>query len=118
MPHYIGLSQIGDELRFFRRIYTDLLGLKQSQRVKKYQDYESIVMLHALCETPDAFESHLTRGALSLIFSAVYGVRISRLSHPIMIEIYAIWQKILESMCSIVLGRETPCHEQTDTSAN
>ncbi|QYS98673.1 hypothetical protein H0G86_005841 [Trichoderma simmonsii] len=28
MPHYIGTSEIGDELRFFRRIYTDLLGFK------------------------------------------------------------------------------------------
>ncbi|PKK44795.1 hypothetical protein CI102_11930 [Trichoderma harzianum] len=98
MPHYIGTSEIGDELRFFRRIYTDLLAFKQPQRVKKYQNYESISMLNALCEDPDSFESHLTRGGMSVIFSAVYGVRLSRLDHPILLELFAIWGKMLRYM--------------------
>ncbi|KAL7935119.1 cytochrome P450 [Trichoderma chlorosporum] len=96
MPHYIGAAQIGDELRFFRRIYSDLLGLSQSQSVKKYQDYESTLVLNALLENPDAIESHLNRAAISVIFSAVYGVRASRLSHPILVEQFAIWKGILE----------------------
>lgn len=98
MPHYIGTSEIGDELRFFRRIYADLLAFKQSQRVKKYQNYESISLLNALCKDPDSFESHLTRGGMSVIFSAVYGIRLSRLDHPILVELFAVWEKMLTCM--------------------
>ncbi|UKZ51201.1 hypothetical protein TrVGV298_004957 [Trichoderma virens] len=100
MPHYIANAQVGDELRFFRRIYSDLLGLKQSQRMKKYQDYEYTQVLRALCDDPDAFETHLNRGAMSVIFSAVYGVRVSRLDHPLMVELHAVWQEILKNLQS------------------
>ncbi|KAM0252370.1 hypothetical protein ACHAQJ_007753 [Trichoderma viride] len=96
-PYHIGFAQAGDELRFYRRIYNDILGAKQSHGVRKYQDYESIVALDAFCEAPDEFESHITRFAMSVIFSAVYGVRISRLTHPIMIELYDVWEKVLMS---------------------
>jgi hypothetical protein len=107
MPHFIGNAQIGDELRFFRRNYTDLLSLKKSQGVKKYQDYEYTQVLRALCDDPDAFETHLNRGAMSVIFSAVYGVRVSRLDHPLLVDLHAVWQEILKCMCHSV--RENSC---------
>lgn len=78
-----------------RRIYNTLLGPQQSAEFRKYQDYEAKVMLKDLSEAPSHFLAHTERFALSVIFSAVYGVRLQQLDHPIMIEFYAVWEDML-----------------------
>lgn len=98
VPNFVGFAQVGDELRFFRRLYTDLLSQKEVQLVRKYQDYESKIALRSTLDTPDQFLSDLTRMSMSIIFSAVYGVRISRLDHPVIAEFDDIWDKFLSSI--------------------
>ena len=44
-------------------------------------------MLQELMETPDGFMQSAERYAMSVIFSAAYGVRLDRLDHPILIEL-------------------------------
>ncbi|KAL7920962.1 cytochrome P450 [Trichoderma austrokoningii] len=94
-PYVLSFAPAGEEMRFFRRIYTNILDPKQSQQVRKRQYYEATVSLLALCETPGDFESHTARFSTSVIFSAVYGVRISRLTHPLMVELQDISNEIV-----------------------
>ncbi|RFU75721.1 cytochrome p450-like-31 [Trichoderma arundinaceum] len=79
-----------------RRIYADILGSKQCQGIKKYQEYETKILLRDLSLTPDKFFTHMERTLSSVIFSAVYGVRISRLDHPIIVELFDLWASILQ----------------------
>lgn len=97
-PYVLPFAPAGEEMRFFRRIYTDILGPKQSQQVRKYQDYEATISLLALCEAPDDFESHTVKFSTSVIFSAVYGVRVTRLTHPLMLELQNMTNEIVLSM--------------------
>lgn len=96
-PNFIAFAGAHDA-RFFRRIYAELVGPKQSDSVRKYQDYESRILLRDLLESPDHFMTHVERTATSAMFSAVYGVRISRIDHPIMVELFDVWAKMFESM--------------------
>ncbi|KAH6606942.1 hypothetical protein Trco_006095 [Trichoderma cornu-damae] len=96
LPNFVAWAHVGEDLRFFRRIYNDLLGPKKAQEIKKYQEYESRILLLDLCNNPDAFWAHGHRVAISVIFSAVYGIRISRLDHPLMIEMFSIWEGIFK----------------------
>lgn len=57
-----------------RQVYNSLLGPQQSASLRKYQDYESVTMMHDLLESPQEFLAHTERFATSVIFSAVYGV--------------------------------------------
>ncbi|KAH0522152.1 hypothetical protein TsFJ059_006050 [Trichoderma semiorbis] len=89
-PNMLPLKPAGEGFRLLRRVYIDLLGPKTSLAVKKYQEYESRMMLRDLYKTPEAFRAHTERFSTSVIFSAVYGVRISRLDYPIMHELFDI----------------------------
>lgn len=84
------LKRTGEEFRFLRRVYIDLLGPKPSLAVRKYQEYESKMMLRDLYHAPEAFRAHTERFSMSVIFSAVYGVRISHLDYPIIHELFDI----------------------------
>ncbi|KAL6909173.1 cytochrome P450 [Trichoderma evansii] len=97
-PGVLPFAQVGEEMRFYRRIYMDILGPRQSQEVRKYQDYETKMGLVAFCEKPDEFVSHVTRFAMSVIFSAVYGTRISQLDHSVMVELYDVWNTGLRNI--------------------
>ncbi|KAF3055373.1 Cytochrome P450 monooxygenase [Trichoderma lentiforme] len=89
-PNLLPLKPVGEGFRLLRRVYIDLLGPKTSLAVRKYQEYESRMMLRDLYKSPEAFRAHTERFSTSVIFSAVYGVRISRLDYPIMHEIFDI----------------------------
>lgn len=89
-PSLLPLKGVGEEFRLLRRVYTDILGPKPAQSVKKYQEYESIMMVRDLYHAPEHFLAHTERYATSVIFSAVYGVRISRLDYPVIVEILDI----------------------------
>lgn len=53
-------------------------------------------MLNDLLNAPQEFLAHGERFATSVIFSAVYGVRLAQLDHPIMKEFYSLWEAMLE----------------------
>ncbi|PON29945.1 cytochrome P450-like-31 [Trichoderma gamsii] len=97
-PGVLPFAQAGEEMRFYRRIFTDILGPRQSQEVRKYQDYETKMALVAFCELPDDYVAHITRFAMSVIFSAIYGTRIGRLDHPVMVELYDVWETDLHNV--------------------
>jgi hypothetical protein len=56
-------------------------------------------MLCDLLEKPSHFLQHTERFAMSVIFSAVYGVRLEQLGHPTMVEFYAVWETMLQCLC-------------------
>ncbi|KAL7781593.1 cytochrome P450 [Trichoderma afarasin] len=89
-PNMLPIKPSGEGFRFLRRVYIDLLGPQTSLAVRKYQEYESRMMLRDLYKSPEAFRAHTERFSTSVIFSAVYGVRISRLDYPIMHELFDI----------------------------
>lgn len=53
-------------------------------------------MLCDLLDHPRTFLYDTERFAMSVIFSAVYGVRLADLNHPIMAEFYAVWERMLQ----------------------
>lgn len=55
-------------------------------------------MTRDLLDHLQGFLAHTERFAISVIFSAVYGVRLARLDHPIMAEFYTIWGDMLKCM--------------------
>lgn len=63
---------------------------------RKYQDHEAKVMMNDLLTKPEEFLHHGERFATSVIFSAVYGIRLAQLDHPIMKEFYSLWDEMLE----------------------
>lgn len=89
-PNMLPLIGIGEKFRFLRRVYIDLLGPKPSLAIRKYQEYESRMMLRDLYKSPESFRAHTERFSMSVIFSAVYGVRIGRLDYPIMHELFEV----------------------------
>lgn len=88
----------GERFRLLRRIYNNLLGPKESASFHGYQDFEAAIMMRDLVEHPQNFLAHTERFAISVIFSAVYGVRLVRLDHPIMAEFYSVWEAMLRCM--------------------
>ena len=94
---------LGPEFRWLRSINHRLLGPQQSLKLRGCQEYEATIMLRDLLETPGEFLAHSERLAISGMFSAVYGVRLARLDHPIMIEFYNVWREMLR--CEITLWK-------------
>ncbi|KAI0445690.1 cytochrome P450 [Xylaria telfairii] len=94
-PWRLVTTGVGHQFRVLRNIYNTLLNPQQSAKFRKYQDYEAKIMLKDLAEAPSQFLAHTERFALSVIFSAVYGVRLQQLDHPIMTEFYAVWEDML-----------------------
>ena len=81
----------GELFRFLRKLYHSFLGPGQSMLFRKYQDYESKVMMCDILDNPRAFLQDTERFTMSVIFSAVYGARISRLDHPVLVKFYSVW---------------------------
>ncbi|KAI1080918.1 cytochrome P450 [Whalleya microplaca] len=86
---------VGPQFRLLRSIYNRLLGPQQSLKFRDYQDYEAAIMLKDLLHAPGEFQAHSERFAISVMFSAIYGVRLARLDHPVMTEFYNIWTEML-----------------------
>jgi hypothetical protein len=67
-------------------------------------------MMNALLEHPEGFLMDTERFAMSVIFSASYGVRLDVLNHPIMTEYYSIWESMLKCKPSnLSIHRVTRC---------
>lgn len=89
------MTPTGDTFRLLRKTYHTLLSPQQSSSFYPYQDQESKVLLQNLLENPLGFLQATERFALSVIFSAVYGVSLGTLEHPIIVEFYQIWETLL-----------------------
>ncbi|KAL7797456.1 cytochrome P450 [Trichoderma ceciliae] len=94
-PNLLPIKRLGEEFRLLRRVYNEVLGPKPSQAIKKYQDFESRIMLRDLYNDPEHFLAHTERYSMSVTFSAVYGVRVGRLDYPVMVELFEIWASML-----------------------
>ena len=94
-PWRLITTPVGSRFRLLRKIYHGLLSPQNSASVRKYQDYESTVMLSHLLDQPEHFMCDSERFSLSVIFSAVYGVRLADLGHPIMREFFGLWAVML-----------------------
>ena len=64
---------------------------------RQYQDYESKVTMCDLLDRPESFLHDTERFAMSIIFSAVYGVRIPQYDNPVLAEFYSVWEDNLKS---------------------
>ena len=95
-PWRLVTTPTGDTFRLLRKIYHNLLGPSQSAKFRKYQDFESTVLVTALMDRPEGFLMDVERFAMSVIFSATYGVRLAKLNHPTMTEFYAVWECMLQ----------------------
>lgn len=76
-----------DDFRFLRKLYHNCLSAQQALLFRKYQDYESKMVLQDLLDKPRDFLRGAERYTMSIIFSVVYGVRIDRLDHPVLVEL-------------------------------
>ena len=54
------------------------------------------MLVSDLLRQPEKFYGDIDRYSLSVIFSAVYGIRLGRLDHPIMVEFIGIWLSIAQ----------------------
>ncbi|PGH19458.1 hypothetical protein AJ80_03959 [Polytolypa hystricis UAMH7299] len=95
-PWRLVTTPTGETFRLLRKIYHNLLGPQQSLHFRRYQDFESKVMLADLLDRPEAFQLGVERFALSVIFSACYQVRLDDLAHPTMTLFYSIWEQMLK----------------------
>jgi hypothetical protein len=89
------MTPVGSTFRLLRKTYHTLLSPQQSSSFHTYQDQESKVLLQSLLDNSGGFLKATERFALSVIFSAVYGIRLATLEHPIIVEFYKIWETLL-----------------------
>ena len=94
-PWRLITTPVGGRFRLLRKIYHGLLSPRNAASIRKYQDYESTVMLGHLLDQPEHFIGDSERFSLSVIFSAVYGVRLADLGHPLMREFFGLWAVML-----------------------
>ena len=86
----------GEQFRYLRKLYNSLLSPQRAVELRNYQDFESLLLLSDLLNQPEEFFGDIERYSLSVIFSAVYGIRLGKLDHPIMIELFQIWLLMLQ----------------------
>ena len=60
------------------------------------------MLVSDLLRQPEKFYGDIDRYSLSVIFSAVYGIRLGRLDHPIMVEFVGIWLSIAQRRDALV----------------
>jgi cytochrome P450 len=94
-PGKLVMTPVGSTFRLLRKTYHTLLSPQQSSSFHTYQDQESKVLLQSLLDNSGGFLKATERFALSVIFSAVYGIRLATLEHPIIVEFYKIWETLL-----------------------
>ena len=95
-PWRLLITPAGGTFQFLRKLYNTVLNWQQTVKLLKYQDFESKIFIHALLDDSDEFLANVERFALSVIFSACYGVRLAQINHPIMNEFYSIWHEMIQ----------------------
>lgn len=101
-PWRLVIIPAGKTFRFLRKLYHDLLSLERSLEIRKYQDDESIILLSDLLNQPSTFLKDIERYSLSVIFTAVYGLRVGELDHPIVVELFHLWDLMLQRVLSSI----------------
>ncbi|KAI0435980.1 cytochrome P450 [Xylaria telfairii] len=96
-PFRIAAVGVGPEFRRLRAINHKLLSSDKSFHFRGYQDYESIVMLQDLLDAPKDFSKHSERFSISVLFSAIFGVRLVQLDHPTITAFFEVWAEILHN---------------------
>ncbi|MCJ1307994.1 hypothetical protein MMC25_001644 [Agyrium rufum] len=94
-PNRLVTTPMGDSFRYLRKLDSNILGPQQSAELRKYQDFESKILLSELLDKPDMFLRHAERFSMSVIFSTTYGVRLAQLDHPVMAQFYSMWEVML-----------------------
>ena len=97
-PGKLVMTPVGKSFRLLRKAFHTILGPQQSTSFRIYQEQESILLLGALLDHKLRFLESVEKFALSIIFSAVYGIRLATLDHPIVVELYGIWETLLRRM--------------------
>lgn len=95
-PWRLPIISAGEQFRYLRKLYQSLLSSQRAIELRKYQDLESVLLINDLLDRPQDFFEDVDRYAMSVIFSAVYGIRISKLNHPITAELSDIWLLMLQ----------------------
>ena len=90
----LALTPAGDELRFLRKVYHSMLGQQQSVSLRKIHE-ESVTFIEQLFREPGDFLGSAERYALSVIFTATYGVKLAGSKHPVVVELFSIWDQLL-----------------------
>ena len=91
----LALTPAGNDLRILRKIYHRILGSQQSTFSRVITERESVTFLSQLRREPEGFLEGAERYALSIIFTATYGFRLIGLRHPVVVELYSIWDRLL-----------------------
>jgi len=89
------MTLVGSTFRLLCKTYYTLLSPQKSSSFHTFQDQESKVLLQSLLNSPSGFLKATERFALSVIFRAVYDIRLATLEHPIIVEFYKIWETLL-----------------------
>ncbi|KAL8718102.1 MAG: hypothetical protein Q9225_004724 [Loekoesia sp. 1 TL-2023] len=97
-PWRLPIISAGEKFRYLRKLYQSLLSPQRAVKMKKFQDLESLVLLADLVDQPQGFFEDVDRYSLSVIFSAVYGIRLSKLDHPITAELSELWLLMLQHL--------------------
>lgn len=89
------LTPIRSEFCLIRKIYHSLLSPSRSSFFNAYQEQDSMLLLLEILQNPLEFYYTTERFALSILFSGVYGIRLETLSHPMLLELYHIWEQLM-----------------------
>lgn len=100
------MTPAGDELRFLRKVYHSMLGQQQSVSLRKIHERESVTFVEQLFREPGDFLESAERYALSIIFTATYGVRLAGSKHPVVVELFSIWDQLLQ--CNVTFPSAVP----------
>lgn len=77
----LALMPAGPKFRMLRKIYHKILNEQKSLALRGLQEQKSVVFINKLFKNPDEFFEKTEKFTLSIIFSAVYGVRLATLKH-------------------------------------
>ena len=86
-----------------------MLGEQQSVSSRKIHERESVTFLDQLLQEPSDFLESAERYALSIIFTATYGVRLASLKHPVVVEVFSIWDQILRCKVTVPFAVPSLC---------
>ncbi|KAI4111224.1 MAG: hypothetical protein LQ339_000685 [Xanthoria mediterranea] len=88
----------GPQFRYLRKLYQNLLSPQRATQLRTYQEFESRILLRDLQNHPESFFEDVDRYSLSVIFSAVYGIRLKTPDHPITVELFDTWLLMLQHL--------------------
>ncbi|KAJ3579779.1 hypothetical protein NPX13_g784 [Xylaria arbuscula] len=86
---------VSPQFRMLRSINHRLLSFEKSLQFCGYQEFESVMMLQELLDFQNDFCIHSERYSVSIMFSAIFGVRLVQLNHPTIKEFFEIWTEML-----------------------